>query len=175
MSGAIAMTANALTQKELEVLALIAKGHDAKSAAIELSISYHTIYERLRRARAKVGVTSSREAARIVFQSDTHQKLVGENLGLGDLQEPTATYSSSSVTASFWVDAAAVLDQSTLVRPSTSAVFGALPLRVLDEREVQLTKTQRLQLIFNLSAKLALTFAAICLAAMIASTIFGRG
>lgn len=57
---------DSLTNKEKETLRLIARGHDAKSAANNLDLSVHTINERLRNARRKLGVTSSREAARIL-------------------------------------------------------------------------------------------------------------
>lgn len=55
---------DALTSKEKETLRLILRGHDAKSSARELGLSVHTVNERLREARRKLGVTSSREAAR---------------------------------------------------------------------------------------------------------------
>lgn len=56
--------APALTVREEDVLRLILGGHDAKSAAQMLSLSRHTVNEYLRTARMKLGVTSSREAAR---------------------------------------------------------------------------------------------------------------
>lgn len=59
-----------LTEKEKETLRLIVRGHDAKSAAIELDLSVHTINERLRSARRKLDVTSSREAARVLYESE---------------------------------------------------------------------------------------------------------
>ena len=59
-----------LTGKEKEVLRLILQGHDAKSMAGELELSVHTINERLRNARRKLAVTSSKEAARLVFEAE---------------------------------------------------------------------------------------------------------
>ncbi|MFA6218705.1 MAG: DUF4019 domain-containing protein [Erythrobacter sp.] len=59
-----------LTDKEKETLRLIVRGHDAKSMASELSLSVHTINERLREARRKLRVTSSREAGRLLFESE---------------------------------------------------------------------------------------------------------
>ncbi len=53
-----------LTDKERQTLRLILRGHDAKSSARELGLSVHTVNERLRDARRKLGVTSSWEAAR---------------------------------------------------------------------------------------------------------------
>lgn len=54
----------ALTEKEKETLRLLVDGHDAKSMARHLGLSVHTVNERLRDARRKMAVSSSREAAR---------------------------------------------------------------------------------------------------------------
>jgi DNA-binding CsgD family transcriptional regulator len=53
----------ALTEREKQTLRLIVRGHDAKSIARSLDLSVHTINERLRDARRKMAVSSSREAA----------------------------------------------------------------------------------------------------------------
>lgn len=60
----------ALTEKEKQTLRLIVRGHDAKSVARSLDLSVHTINERLRDARRKMAVSSSREAARLLFESE---------------------------------------------------------------------------------------------------------
>lgn len=54
----------ALTEKEKETLRLLVNGYDAKSMARHLGLSIHTVNERLREARRKMAVSSSREAAR---------------------------------------------------------------------------------------------------------------
>jgi len=54
-----------LSERERQVLRLLSQGHDAKSAARSLDVSVHAVNERLREARRKLGVTSSREAARL--------------------------------------------------------------------------------------------------------------
>jgi DNA-binding CsgD family transcriptional regulator len=59
-----------LTEKEKQTLRLIVRGHDAKSTARHLGLSVHTINERLRDARRKLAVSSSREAARMVFERE---------------------------------------------------------------------------------------------------------
>lgn len=59
-----------LSEKEKETLRLIVRGHDAKSAARQLDLSIHTVNERLRDARRKLSVSSSREAARIVLAAE---------------------------------------------------------------------------------------------------------
>ncbi|GGD60694.1 DUF4019 domain-containing protein [Erythrobacter arachoides] len=61
----------ALSEKERETLRLILHGHDAKSMAIALDLSVHTVNERLRNARRKLAVTSSKEAARLLFERES--------------------------------------------------------------------------------------------------------
>ena len=57
-----------LSEREKETLRLLLKGHDAKSVAVALGLSVHTVNERLREARRKLGVGSSRAAARLLAQ-----------------------------------------------------------------------------------------------------------
>jgi DNA-binding CsgD family transcriptional regulator len=80
-----------LTAKEKQTLRLILRGHDAKSSARELGLSVHTVNERLRDARRKLGVTSSREAARrlLAEEGDTPEygpEILGDK-ALGDAPE----------------------------------------------------------------------------------------
>lgn len=72
----------ALTTKEKEALRLLGQGHDAKSIARHLGLSVHTIHERLRDARRKLGTSSSREAARLLRDREAEGP---ENLGDTDL------------------------------------------------------------------------------------------
>jgi len=55
-----------LSEREREVLRLLVQGHELKSIAIALGLSIHTINDRLREARGKLGVSSSRAAARLL-------------------------------------------------------------------------------------------------------------
>lgn len=73
----------ALTEKEKQTLRLMVRGHDAKSLARHLGLSVHTINERLRDARRKLEVSSSREAARLVFDTERErpQNLVDKEIG----------------------------------------------------------------------------------------------
>ncbi|ANU06883.1 helix-turn-helix domain-containing protein [Paraurantiacibacter namhicola] len=59
-----------LTEKERETLRLMLRCHDAKSMARELDLSVHTVNDRLKEARRKLGVTSSREAARLLLEHE---------------------------------------------------------------------------------------------------------
>jgi DNA-binding CsgD family transcriptional regulator len=60
----------ALTEKEKQTLRLLVSGYDAKSMARELGLSVHTVNERLRDARRKMAVSSSREAARQLHKAE---------------------------------------------------------------------------------------------------------
>lgn len=72
----------ALTEKEKQTLRLIVRGHDAKSMARHLGLSVHTVNERLRDARRKLEVTSSREAARRLLDTeDGPQDLADRRFG----------------------------------------------------------------------------------------------
>ena len=70
MSTRITTGYAALTDKEKQTLRLIVRGHDAKSVARSLDLSVHTINERLRDARRKLAVSSSRAAARLVLDTE---------------------------------------------------------------------------------------------------------
>lgn len=59
-----------LTEKEKQALRLLVSGYDAKSAARHLGLSVHTINERLRDARRKLALSSSREAARLLREAE---------------------------------------------------------------------------------------------------------
>lgn len=72
-----ARDARSLSQKEREVLRPLLTGHDAKSIARLLGLSVHTVNERLRDARRKLGVSSSREAARILARQEGGPDRIG--------------------------------------------------------------------------------------------------
>ena len=82
-----------LSEKEKEALRLLLSGHDAKSSAHELDISVHTLNDRLRSARRKLGVTTSKEAARVLAASEetastsAPQSLAHKGLGVTQIQE----------------------------------------------------------------------------------------
>lgn len=69
---------DALNDNELEILHLLANGHTAKSIAARLGRSETAINERLRDARRKTGVGSSRELARLLDA----QKIWDKNIDL---------------------------------------------------------------------------------------------
>lgn len=82
-------TLAALTERELEALRLLAAGHTVKSIAATLGRSEASINERLRDARRKTGVGSSRELARLVeARKSDAQKNWDRNI---DLSAPQAS------------------------------------------------------------------------------------
>lgn len=60
-----------LTPRQKEILRLLQGGFDTKSIAIELDISAHTVTEHLREARRHLGVSNSREAARMLAAAES--------------------------------------------------------------------------------------------------------
>lgn len=93
----------ALTEKEKQTLRLIVRGHDAKSSARSLGLSVHTINERLRDARRKMAVSSSREAARMLLEAEgtdagrPNPELLGDT-GIGeDAPNPPADQETTPI------------------------------------------------------------------------------
>ena len=78
MSSLPPISPAALTDRELEILRLLARGHTVKSIATGMGRSEASINERLREARRKTGVGSSRELARLLDL----QKTCDENIDL---------------------------------------------------------------------------------------------
>lgn len=81
---ALGLTAS-LTDREMEILRLLVAGHTVKTIAARLDRSETSINERLRSARRKTGVGSSRELARLLDV----QKTCDENIDLSR-RSPTA-------------------------------------------------------------------------------------
>lgn len=88
-----AMATVDLTEKEKEALRLLVDGHDAKSAARALGLSVYTVNERLRDARRKMAVSSSREAARQLREAERESDNICVAKQLGGA--PTASSASS--------------------------------------------------------------------------------
>src|SRR5438270_5567238 len=72
-------------EREREVLRLLLRGHDAKSIARELGLSLHVVNERLRDSRRRLGVTSSREAARMLAAYERDDFSGDKQIGLGSV------------------------------------------------------------------------------------------
>ncbi|GEM70620.1 hypothetical protein SAQ01S_03860 [Sphingomonas aquatilis NBRC 16722] len=66
-----------LTEAERQILALLAAGHTAKTAAATLGLSVHGVNERLREARRKTGAGSSRDLARALAAQENCNQTIG--------------------------------------------------------------------------------------------------
>lgn len=88
----------ALNDKEVEVLRLLAAGHTVKSIAVTLGKSEASINERLRDARRKTGVGSSRELARLLDA----QKIWDKNIDLSDPHSLTDASGQSPQPGRHW-------------------------------------------------------------------------
>jgi len=77
----------ALTEREKEALRLLVRGHDAKSLARQLGLSVHTINERLRDARRKLEVSTSREAGRLLLAQEGNDPQLLGSRQLGDASD----------------------------------------------------------------------------------------
>ncbi len=92
MSIRVKEAVSALTETEKQTLRLMVRGHDAKSIARSLGLSVHTINERLRDARRKMAVSSSREAARLLLdvEGEAQHSPVPQKLGDSQIGEDAA-------------------------------------------------------------------------------------
>lgn len=62
-----------LSPREVQALALVAAGHDAKSAAKEMAISMHTVKDHLQFARLKLGARNSAHAVALAARAGVIQ------------------------------------------------------------------------------------------------------
>ncbi|HEX4738563.1 MAG TPA: LuxR C-terminal-related transcriptional regulator [Allosphingosinicella sp.] len=72
-----------IPEREREVLRLLVRGHDAKSIARALGLSVNVVNERLRDSRRRLGVSSSREAARLLAAHEGDELFGNKEIGLG--------------------------------------------------------------------------------------------
>lgn len=99
----------ALTEKEKQTLRLVVRGYDAKSLARRLDVSIHTVNERLRNARRKLEVSSSREAGRLLAAEEagtaepTPQSLGSKELGDDPANAMTADDGSTTRHRAMWI------------------------------------------------------------------------
>lgn len=80
-----------LNDAERRVLRLLAEGHTAKSIANTLGSTTAAVNERLREARRKTGVGSSRELARLLKAQENRD----EQIGVGSRRSPAAILSEA--------------------------------------------------------------------------------
>lgn len=89
----------ALTEKEKEAPRLLLVGHDAKSMARALDLSVHTINDRLRHARRKLAVPSSKVAARLLHDWEGEEGVPVSPAGLPPADPRRADAANTASTA----------------------------------------------------------------------------
>lgn len=169
---------NNLTTSERDVLALLSRGYDVKASAQELGITQSAATERLRSARRKLGVTSSREAARLLVQSenasysfsgDSFSGLAAEQGQRPNLAVPAGQAERNNVdpVGSDLRElqlAYAGFDEAPKTVPY-------IPLRGVDAEGNSLSKTQRVQAVVDLSIKIAAVAALVCMIALVLNMV----
>lgn len=128
-----------LTDKEKHTLRLMVRGHDAKSIARRLDLSVHTINERLREARRKMAVSSSREAARMLLEAEggdlgqpdpqlLGDKRIGEDASPPALHQQTAPIGGAGRrSGALWIAIGVLLMTLTLALLALTATPNAVP------------------------------------------------
>jgi DNA-binding CsgD family transcriptional regulator len=127
-----------LNDSERRVLWMLGEGHTAKSIAIELGTSPAAINERLREARRKTGVGSSRELARLLkAQENRHEQIrVGRSPVPGATPSPSdaepwrphvGVFAMIALLLSLATGAAALMTQAPASKPEVDPLVGTLP------------------------------------------------
>ena len=169
-----------LTEREKEALRLLLKGFDIKTCARELGVASNTITERLRSARTKLGVTSSREAARVllksesadpIFYGDTFSAVESADLNLPFSLLPDKQAEAQSLRMDNRVREAHPAFQ---MQPEFFAPLANLPLRQPGDLRNSLSKKQRIYVIVDLAVKLSMAIALICLMALVLNMFLGN-
>jgi DNA-binding CsgD family transcriptional regulator len=123
----IAHDVSKLTEREREVLRLLAHGYDIKSAALELSISASAVSDRLRQARRKLEVSSSREAARVLVAHeskgtfDVHRFLGIPNASIPSHPVRLGIFARNGMAMTMLIAAAALISIIAVDHPTSNA------------------------------------------------------
>jgi DNA-binding CsgD family transcriptional regulator len=170
---------NKLTVREKEALRLLLRGFDVKSCARELGVSTNNITERLRNARLKLEVSSSREAARRLQNAEgDHHIFYGHSFSEVEQQHDSRP---STVLPDHQVEARETIPEFRVreaysgfqMQPELFAPLSNLPLRRPGELRNSLSKKQRFTAIVDLATRLALVIAVICLLALVMNMFAG--
>ncbi len=165
-----------LTEREKEVLRLLARGFEVKTAAQQLGITANTANERLREARRKLRASNSRHAARLLAQSEmTDPKKSGDRfVGIVTEVSEAPQARQPHVEAEEGLGTAPTLNQSRPAYAVAGEAFGKLPylpLRQRGEKGNFFSRSQRLVAIAELSIKLIAVVAIVCLVAVLLNSL----
>lgn len=139
-----------LTDREREVLRLLLAGHTAKTIAAELDLSVHTVNDYLREARKKLGVSSSREAARILGEQEetAPQNHAPEEIGMGEASDrpdtPDLSKTPGGKSLSPWIIGGAIMFATAIAAILIFASAGT-PEQGEDEVETMMEQSTEAQ------------------------------
>lgn len=122
-----------LNERELEILRLLAAGHTSKSIAAQLGRSETAINERLRAARRKTGIGSSRELARRLEAQEIWDRkidLVAPAGPANGLVPPASSGSGWSKGTIAMLFSLPLVAASLILASATTAPPAALPISV---------------------------------------------
>lgn len=165
---------NDLNENEKQALRLLLQGHNAKTAAQEVAVTPNVINERLRSARQKLQVTSSRAAARMLAEHEglAPKFVVPKEIGIVPEAKSGPVYPLPGQQAASpdqdRVREMQAAYQSHAPFPSPTL---SVPFRRQGELDNGLSRGARIWAIADLSVKLAFAFAFVCLAAMLLSSL----
>lgn len=161
-----------LNENEKAALRLLLQGHDAKTAAQEIGVTPNVINERLRSARQKLQVTSSKAAARMLAEHEGYdpKNFVPKNIGIAPKRQPSAIYPLPGQQAAS-PDRVREVQSAYQSYATFSNPLLSVPFRKQGELGNDLDKGARIWAIADLTVKLAFAFAFVCLAAMVVSRL----
>lgn len=161
-----------LNENEKEALHLLLLGHDAKTAAREIGVTANIINERLRSARQKLQVTSSKAAARMLAEHEGYEPkfFVPKDIGIAPKPKSNEIYPLPEQQAAS-PDRVREAQSAYQSYASFSNPLLSVPFRKQGETGNDLSKGARIWAIVDLSVKLAFAFAFVCLAAMFVSRL----
>ena len=167
-------TCDTLNENEKEALRLLLQGFDAKTAAQEVGVTPNVINERLRSARQKLEVTSSKAAARMLAEQEGFDPkfFVSKNIGIAGKPKSGAIYPLPGHQAAS-PDRVREVQTAYQSYANFSNPLQSMPLRKQGELSNDLNKSERVWAIADLTVKLAFAFAFVCLAAMVVSRLIG--
>lgn len=163
-----------LNENEKEALHLLLLGHDAKTAAQACGVTPNIINERLRSARQKLHVTSSKAAARMLADHEgiAPKFFVPKEIGIAETPKSGAIYPlPGQQAASPDGDRVREMQSTYESYANFSSPLLSVPFRRQGETGNDLDKGARIWAIADLSVKLAFAFAFVCLAAMLVSRL----
>ena len=167
-----------LTEREKEVLRLLLRGCDVKTCARELGVTSNSVTERLRTARTKLVVTSSRHAARMLANAErTDPILYGDMFSAVEQDPINRPFSSlpdqAEVQSSIMDHRVREASLAFQLQPEFFVPSSSLPLRQPGDLRNSLSIRQRVYAIFDLTVKLSTVIALISVLALSLNMFLG--